>query len=122
MQSSSTVSGVSFRKELLRKGQIETFNHANVLTGQSLNVKLPTGYGKTLTACGVYSIRQRHHLASRLLYLVPSTTQLNQFVGGGPADLYDSGITGPREIMDIGYFPDSKVIDRHRKNESQIYA
>jgi superfamily II DNA or RNA helicase len=121
MQSPSTVSGVSFRKKL-RRGQLEAVGHQNVLTRPSLNIKLPTGYGKTLTACGVYSIRQHHGLVSRMLYLVPTRTQLDQFVGSGSSDLVDAGVTGPRQIVDIGYFPGHEVIRRHRKNECQIFA
>jgi superfamily II DNA or RNA helicase len=121
MQPSSIVSGVSFRKKL-REGQLEAIQHSNVLTSKTLNVKLPTGYGKTLTACGVYSVRQHHNLASRLLYLVPSTTQLDQFIGGGPADLHDAGVTGSRKVVDIGYFANHEVIKRHRQNECQIFA
>ena len=121
MQPPSIVSGVSFRKEL-REGQRRTLERDEVLNGSGLNIKLPTGYGKTLTACGVYSISQSNNLATRMLYLVPSTTQLNQFILGGPSDLYDAGVAGPRPIMDIGYFPDYEVIKRHRTNERQVFA
>jgi superfamily II DNA or RNA helicase len=121
MQSTSAVSDVSFRQEL-RRGQKRALEHPKVLTGQTINVKLPTGYGKTYTACGIYSIRQRHHLASRLLYLVPSRTQLDQFISSGPDELFKASVIGPRQVMDIGYFPNHQILKRHRSNECQIFA
>ena len=36
-----------------------------------LNAKLPNGYGKTLAACYVYSIKRRFGLANRLLVIFP---------------------------------------------------
>jgi superfamily II DNA or RNA helicase len=121
MQSTSTMSGVSFRKEL-RRGQIRALEHPKVLTGQALNIKLPTGYGKTYTACGVYAIRQHHQLASRLLYLVPSRSQLEQFISSAPQELANAGVSGSRAVMDIGFFADHEVLKRHRQNTRQIFA
>ena len=121
MQPPSIVSGVSFRKKL-REGQLRALSHRNVLSGTGHNVKLPTGYGKTLTACGVYSIRQKNLHTTRMLYLVPSRTQLDQFILGGPLDLADAGVVGERKILDIGFFPNSEVIKRHRTNAHQVFA
>ena len=121
MQPSSIVSGVSFRQKP-RDGQLAAFEHPVVLTGQKLNVKLPTGYGKTFTACGIYSIRQHHHLATRLLYVVPSRAQLLQFIMCGPRTLERAGVTGPRNVLDIGFFTDHDLLRRHRSNQSQVFA
>ena len=121
MQPTGIVSGVSFRQNL-REGQLQSLEHENVLNGTKLNIKLPTGYGKTYTACGVYSIRQHHQLASRLLYVVPSTGQLDQFIACAPNDLALASVIGERIVTDIGFVPEAQCIKRHRRNECQVFT
>jgi superfamily II DNA or RNA helicase len=121
MQSSSTVSGVPFRKNL-RRGQRRALECEEILSGQKLNIKLPTGYGKTFTACCVYSIRKHHQKASRLFYIVPTVEQLNQFIAAAPQDLYDAGVDGPRNVTDVSLIPDYECVNRHRRNTCQVFV
>jgi superfamily II DNA or RNA helicase len=87
-----------------------------------LNVKLPTGYGKTFTACGVYSIRQHNLLDNRFLCIVPTKAQLEQFIAAAPQDLLAAGVTGPRIVTDLGFFTDHECIKRHRSGSCQVFA
>jgi superfamily II DNA or RNA helicase len=121
MQPSTFVPKLPCRKDL-RSGQIQVIEHPNILNGSKVSVKLPTGYGKTLTACCVYSIRQQAGLSTRLLYIVPRTAQLEQFIQDGPSDLAKAGVQGNLKIMDIGFYPLSKLIKEHRQNKAQIFA
>src|SRR6267378_2179516 len=63
-----------------------------------LNVKLPTGYGKTLAACYVYSVKKFQGLANRLLWIFPTDAQLDQFYRDGRKDLADAGIHGHLKV------------------------
>jgi superfamily II DNA or RNA helicase len=123
MQSTSTVSGVSFKKKL-REGQRRSLERPEVLNGPKLNIKLPTGYGKTLTACGVFAIRQKHLLSTRLLYVVPSTAQLNQFRLNAVSDFVICGVDLPGEhkITDIGFTSEHDVLNRHRQNKCHVFV
>jgi superfamily II DNA or RNA helicase len=120
MRPATTLFGVPFFQDP-RRGQREAFEHPEVFKSK-LNIKLPTGYGKTFTACGIYSIRQHAGLATRMLYVVPTTGQLDQFCSSGPSDLAKVSVMGPHAISDLGYLPDYKLVDRHRKNECQVFA
>jgi superfamily II DNA or RNA helicase len=86
-----------------------------------LNAKLPTGYGKTLAACYVYSIKQRLGLANRLLVIFPSDSQLEQFVRDGHRDLRDAGVSGPVKIIDVRH-AGARAVRDHRKNLAQVYV
>jgi superfamily II DNA or RNA helicase len=86
-----------------------------------LNVKLPTGYGKTLTACYVYAVKQSSGLANRLLIIFPSEAQLDQFIGDGHRDLRDAGVTGPTKIVDIRHAGRRAYRD-HRSNIAQVFV
>lgn len=124
MQPASTVSGVSFRKNL-RDGQLRTFQRPEIVDGSpKLNIKLPTGYGKTFTACGVFAIRQKNLKSNRLLYVVPSTAQLNQFISGAPQELAAASMQLPDgfKITDIGFTSEADVLLRHRRNECHVFA
>jgi superfamily II DNA or RNA helicase len=121
MQHATIVQGVSFRQKP-RRGQLEVFNHDRVVRGDRLSVKLPTGYGKTFTAFGVYAIQQARSKANRLLIIVPTEQQLNQLVEDGPGDLKKAGVQGPTKIIDIRFFSRSNILDRHRKNIAQIFV
>jgi superfamily II DNA or RNA helicase len=121
MQSATTVRGVSFGQDL-RSGHYQVFEHDALLTGSRLNVQLPTGYGKTFAACGAYSIRQHASLSTRLLYVVPRDSQLNQFVEDGPYNLGLAGLEGPCTVDDIRFYPLSKLLRDHRDNKCQVFA
>lgn len=63
----------------LRKGQMDLFNAAVTTNKDKLTGVLPTGYGKTLTAMGVYGILRARGIVDRMLVLVPTDQQRAQF-------------------------------------------
>ena len=87
-----------------------------------LCAKLPTGYGKTFTAACVYSSLQAQGLVDRLLYLVPSTGQLDQFVSDGSSDLEVASVQGSHYICDIAFSGAAQAIKQHRKGSNQVFA
>lgn len=119
MQSSSTVHGMSFRKTP-RIGQQKVIDAAIKQKRGSLNIQLPTGYGKTFTASAVFSILHDKGVVNRLLYIVPTTAQLDQFVVDGKADFLDAGLN-IGSVCDIGF---SGVVahKQNRTNKSLVYA
>lgn len=120
MESASTLFGVSF-SQTLRLGQAETVRMAMDHGRSELSVQLPTGYGKTLTAASVYSVLKHNNRVNRLLYVVPTTAQLTQFVQDGAGDLSVAGVTGSLHVTDVGY-SGITAIKNHRNNKSQVYA
>ncbi len=118
MESSSIVSSMPF-KQNPRHGQTRVFNEA--VNRQYLNIKLPTGYGKTFTAAGCYSIKKKMGEVTRLLFIVPTDAQLEQFVNDGPEDLRHAAVDGPREVVDIRFFG-THALKKHRNNSHQVYA
>ena len=117
MQSSTTLHGVSLRKKP-RDGQLRVLN--KIASADYLCVKLPTGYGKTFTACASYAIKQRQGI-NRLLFVFPTDAQLVQFVQDGPVDLFEAGVTGPHTVVDIR-FSGIYAREKHRKNAAQVFA
>ena len=87
----------------------------------ALNAQLPTGYGKTFTACCVYSSLQKTGKVNRMLYIVPRTAQLSQFVADGAADMIDAGVEGPVNIVDVSYIG-AVSLKHHRQNKAQVFA
>src|SRR6266536_1402033 len=121
MQSSASVFKMPFRKKL-RSGQIQAFEKAveDPLLS-SLNVKFPTGYGKSCVAAGLYSIKRRQGKTNRMLAIFPTDKQLDQFVKDGHIDLRDAGVDGPLQILDIRYYG-AEALKAHRTNQRQIFA
>jgi hypothetical protein len=112
--------GVSFRKAL-RFGQKKVVEAAANPSISTLNAKLTTGYGKTLTACCVYSVLKKQGRANRMLYIVPTKAQLAQFVDDGGGDLSDAAVDGPLDIIDLTYFK-AMALKHHRQNTAQVFA
>lgn len=86
-----------------------------------LNIKLPTGYGKTFTAVAAYSVLRSLGEVNRLLVIFPSDAQLVQFEESIPADWSIFAIDGPASVCDVRFFG-SKAIEKHQKNKCEIYA
>lgn len=84
MQSTSTLPGLSL-PENLRRGQAEVIQR--FITENSVTAKLPTGYGKTLAACGAYAALKLRGEANRMLYIVPRRNQAKQAAASIPAEL-----------------------------------
>lgn len=120
MQPSTALPPLPFRKAL-RRGQQRVVELAECQQCGSLNIKLPTGYGKTLCAVCVYSRIKQLGRVDRLLYIVPTVAQLEQFVNDASNDMADAGVTGPLGIWRIDYSP-AMSITRHRQNREQVFA
>ena len=64
-------------------------------TIRKLNIKLPTGYGKTYTALCVYSILKALGEVNRLLVIFPTDAQLLQFEDSAPRTMLKCNIADP---------------------------
>jgi hypothetical protein len=115
------MSELSFRKNP-RPGQAEVIRTAMETGRNKLCAKLPTGYGKTFTAAAVYSSLQHEGRVNRLLYLVPTVSQLDQFVQDGKSDLEDACVDGPLYICDIRFCGAAVALKQHRQNSHQVFA
>ena len=120
MEPASIMLPVPFQKTL-RSGQREVVAAACKPGIKELNAQLPTGYGKTFTACCVYSSLQETAKVNRMLYIVPTTSQLNQFVNDAASDFLDAGTSGPLGIIDITYVG-AVALRHHRQNKAQIFT
>ena len=115
------MSGLSFRKNP-RQGQAAAIKAASQTQRTQLIAQLPTGYGKTFTAASIYSSLQHQGRVNRLMYLVPSTGQLDQFVLDGSGDLADADVQGSHYICDIAYAGGVQAIKQHRSGSHQVFA
>jgi superfamily II DNA or RNA helicase len=89
--------------------------------GRSLNIKLPTGYGKTFTAMASYSVLKSAGEVNRLLVVFPTDAQLVQFEETIPKKWESYAIDGPNGVCDVRYFGAS-AIKKHQTNTCQVYA
>lgn len=115
------MSSLPFRQNP-RKGQRDVIELANDLTRRRLCAQLPTGYGKTFTAACVFSVLQQQGRVDRLLYIVPSTGQLDQFVQDGATDLYAASVEGSHYICDIAFSGAAQSVRQHRRGTHQVFA
>lgn len=115
------MSGLSFRKDP-RPGQAAAIKAAKDQARNQLIVQLPTGYGKTYTAASIYATLQDQGRVNRLLYLVPSTGQLDQFVRDGAGDMMDAGVIGSPHICDISFAGAAQAVKQHRTGSHQVFA
>ena len=115
------MSALSFRQDP-RKGQRDVIELAEDLTRRRLCAQLPTGYGKTFTSACVFSTLQRQGRVDRLLYLVPSTAQLDQFVKDGASDLCAASLEGSHYICDLAFHGAAQSERQHRMGTHQVFA
>lgn len=115
------MSGLSFKKDP-RPGQAAAIKAARDQSRRQLIVQLPTGYGKTFTAASIYATLQDQGRVNRLLYLVPSTGQLDQFVRDGSGDMMDAGVIGSPHICDISFAGAAQAVKQHRTGTHQVFA
>lgn len=116
-----TMSELSFRQDP-RPGQRRVIELAADPGRVKLCAQLPTGYGKTFTSAAVYSTLQRQGRVDRLLYIVPSTGQLEQFVQDGATDLHTASVSGPAAVCDIAFFGAAQSLKKHRQGICQVFA
>ncbi len=105
-----------------RRGQREVIQRALEPGRRRLCAQLPTGYGKTFTAAAVYSQLKARSLVDRLLYLVPTRAQLDQFVQDGPADLDTACVSGSHYVCDVAYAGAAQSVKQHRSGTHQVFA
>jgi superfamily II DNA or RNA helicase len=103
-----------------RQGQVDVFEKL-ADCGRSLNIKLPTGYGKTYTALGCYSILKALGEVNRLLVIFPTDSQLLQFEEATPLKIGQYAIDGPKKVSDIRFIG-AQAIQQHQRNECQVFA
>lgn len=103
-----------------REGQLVVLE-ALAIRDDSLNIKLPTGYGKTFTALSVYSILASLGEVNRLLVIFPTDAQLLQFEASAPNSMKKCCIESPHAVCDIRFFG-VDAIRRHQRNECQAFA
>jgi superfamily II DNA or RNA helicase len=107
-------------KQQPRPGQLTVFESL-ADCGNRLCIKLPTGYGKTYTALGAYSILRNCGIVNRMLIVFPTDAQLQQFTSATPRRFGDYAIDGPRLVDDVRYFG-VKSIQKHQQDKCQIFA
>jgi ERCC4-related helicase len=120
MQSSTTLYGVPF-KQNPRIGQTEVYKTFGEQSPKKLNVKLPTGYGKTITAIGSYAILRKMAKVNRLLMIFPTDAQIQQFVLDGPRDLMSVGITDNVSVNNVGFYK-GEAVKKSLRNQGEIFA
>lgn len=109
-------------KKKLRPGQQTVVDIIAVESGGVFPVQLPTGYGKTLTAVSVFRMLLEQRKVERLLYVVATAAQLNQFCDDGASDMADAGIIGdPAVPYDIGESP-VQAINRCSIGQTVVFA
>lgn len=115
------MSTLSFRQNP-RKGQRDVIDLAGEMGRKRLCAQLPTGYGKTFTAACVFSRLQHQGRADRLLYVVPSTGQLDQFVQDGASDLHAASLEGSHYVSDLAFQGAAMAQRQHRSGSHQVFA
>ena len=105
-----------------RRGQREVIQCALEPKRRRLCAQLPTGYGKTFTAAAVYSRLKQKGIVDRLLYLVPTKAQLDQFVQDGPSDLDSACVSGVHYVCDVGFAGAAQSVRQHRTGSHQVFA
>lgn len=111
---------VSKFKQKPRRGQLDAIE-ALAGCGNKLNVKLPTGYGKTYTALSAYSVLQSNGEVNRLLIIFPTDAQLLQFEESAGRAMEKCCVDGPKAVCDIRFFG-SEAIAKHQKNQCQVFG
>ena len=120
MESSIVVQGVPFA-EAPRDGQLKVFNLLHDHSRKILTVQLPTGYGKTRVACGCYSILRHQGRVNRLLYIVNTQQQRDQFRSDGPSDFANVGCGDIRHVIDITY-DGIRATKAHWNNTAEVFV
>lgn len=120
MELTSIMQKLSFSQNP-RDGQRQVIEAALNSGKNSLNVQLPTGYGKTFTACATYSVLREIGRVNRLLYITTSRAQNEQFKLSALSNFKKCGLTGPMRISDAGRIG-PQAIKEHRNNTCQLFC
>ena len=103
-----------------RRGQLDAIE-ALAVNQRQLNIKLPTGYGKTYTALSIYSVLRSLGEVNRLLVIFPTDAQLLQFEQSAGKAMKSCNIDAPRTVCDVRFFG-AQAITKHQQNKCQVYG
>jgi superfamily II DNA or RNA helicase len=120
MESATTLCGVSFRKNP-RDGQRKAIKAAAEPARSSLNIQLPTGYGKTFVANAIYAVLRASGRVNRMLVIFPTEAQHEQYVAGAGSDLRDVSLPSHR-VADMRFMSTARLLKAHRSDTHSIYA
>jgi len=112
--------GVPF-KQNPRNGQSKVYKKYFEDAPRNLNIKLPTGYGKTITAVGSYAILKNQGKANRLLFIFPTDAQLIQFEQDGHQDMEAVGITENNAVVDVRFYG-INALRKSNRDTHQVFA
>jgi len=104
-----------------RPGQEEVLNAASEKGRKQLNIKLPTGYGKTFTGYATFNLLRQAGVVDRLLLIAPTNAQVKQFVNNCEKDYKTAGLTGLRQVVDLRVYGDTAV-KYNRKGSHVVYT
>jgi len=104
-----------------RPGQEEVLNAASEKGRKQLNIKLPTGYGKTFTGYATFNLLRQAGVVDRLLLIAPTNAQVKQFVNNCEKDYKTAGLTGLRQVVDLRVYGDTAV-KYNRKGSHIVYT
>jgi superfamily II DNA or RNA helicase len=112
--------GVSFNKKP-RRGQLKAFS---IVAGEpnrkTLTLKLPTGYGKTITAAGVYAILKKRGIVNRVLYITPRTAQHDAIIDDGILNFAAAGLAIAQPV-DVSFYA-AEALKKHRYAKAEAFA
>jgi Type III restriction enzyme, res subunit len=111
---------MSSKKALLREGQKRIIEAALEMRRGILTAQLPTGYGKTKAAVATYAALEETGEVNRLLYLVSTDPQRQQFCNDGKSDFAWIGRQGVTPF-DVSYSP-ILALKEHRNNKSTVFC
>ena len=113
------------------RGQLETWRQAWVTSDPRALIVLPTGYGKTEAALGVYAILRARGIVNRLLWLGSTDLQRDQLAGYHVSDIIripgslekaaqNLGITMTGDPMPMyGY---TRELRYHRDGDNELFV
>jgi superfamily II DNA or RNA helicase len=114
------IHGIPFRKEP-RKGQLQAFLEFPHL--DRMFIKFPGGYGKTFTAAGCFSVKQRQG-ADCFLFIATSPGIKDQFIEtcNNGTLLKDAGIIGPNYAIDLSTAKTHDAINAVTRDGVKVFA
>lgn len=89
-------------------------------TKMSVVAKLPTGYGKTLTAAASYVMLRSTHKVNRLLYIVPRAAQASQAAHDLPLEVFK--LSGEKASARVIGSNTVAALKDHRSNAADIFV
>jgi len=104
-----------------RPGQEAVLTAASEKGRKQLNIKLPTGYGKTFTGYATFNLLRQAGVVDRLLLIAPTNAQVKQFVNNCEKDYKTAGLTGLRQVVDLRVYGDTAV-KYNRKGSHVVYT